>query len=61
MINEWGLVVSLNRRTEMKGGELEGDGGVIHEESSFCGKNLLSLHMVHGEDDKNSYSHKKRE
>lgn len=40
----------------MEGGELEGGGGVRHEESSFCGKNLLSLHMAHREDDKNSYS-----
>lgn len=41
----------------MEGGE-EGDGGVRHEESSFSGKNLLSLHMVYREDDKNSYSNK---
>lgn len=47
------------RKTEMEGGEPGsggGGGGVRHEESSFCGKNLLSLHMAHREDDKYSCS-----
>lgn len=41
----------------MEGREWGEDGGVRHEESSFCGKkNLLSLRMALGEVDKYSDS-----
>lgn len=35
---------------------MEGGVGVRQEEFSFCGKNLLSLHMAHRENDKYSDS-----
>lgn len=62
-INDWGLVTSLHSwqaekrkwKEESGGG---GVGGVRHEESSFCGKNLLSLQMLHREDDKYSGSNR---
>lgn len=62
MIIDWGQVVSPHSweaerrkwREESRG--VGAGGGVRHEESSFCGKNLLSLHMAHREDDKYSCS-----
>lgn len=48
---------TAERQKDGNGGRrIEGDGGVRHEESSFCGKNLLSLHMAYREHDKNSFS-----
>ncbi len=51
--------LTAERQKDGNGGwRIEGDGGVRHEESCFCGKNLLSLHTAHREDDKYSYSNR---
>lgn len=42
----------------MKAVEQRGMVGVRHEESSFCGKNLLSLHLANREDYKNRTKYK---
>lgn len=57
MIGAWWFPFTAERQKDgNEGRRIEGDGGVRHEESSFCGKNQLSLHMARREDDKNSYS-----
>lgn len=59
MIGAWLFPFTAERQKNGNGRRrVEGDGGVRHEESSFCGKNLLSLHMAHREDDKYSDSNR---
>lgn len=59
IIGAWLFPFTAERQKDGNGRRrIEGDGGVRHEESSFCGKNLLALHMANREYDKNSYSNR---
>lgn len=59
MVGAWLFPFTAERQKNGNGRRRVGVGGrVRHEEFSFCGKNLLSLHMAHREDDKYSGSNR---